>query len=315
MLRGYRDYLTPAGRWVKKNWRYPLVLAGCLFGSALAWIIFSPAPPNLPAYNYSNAAHADHYPGGPSCKPAALAALSGVQAATERIRCADAAEEYRLKASDLAQQTRAADAAQASVALGFVAIQITLLGLIIGFLTMVAALFAARYAKKAADSARDSHNLQEKALQIQTRPFLVIKDFTVEELPRDFEFNRFEITCHVENMGVLPAVNVRFEYGWWLGELRHALENVRIDRKPTIISHCPRGITRRAVMQIDLTDDELKQLWRNEAYLALLVRFTFDHRYKEGKVIEEGRHCTGDTFYEGEFALSPPKDVAGQALA
>lgn len=125
--------------------------------SALLFVGLNPREPNLPAYHYGERASADYQTGGASCDPRALATIRDNGKATiERKRCAEAAEEHRLKSEDLVQQARAADAAQAQTWLNFYLARMALWGTIGGFLTLIAASLAAFYARDAAKASRGS---------------------------------------------------------------------------------------------------------------------------------------------------------------
>jgi hypothetical protein len=125
--------------------------------SALLFAGLNPREPDLPAYQYGERASADYQSGGASCEPRALAAIrDNGKAAVERKRCAEAAEEHRLKREDLVQQARAADAAQAQTWLNFYLARMALWGTIGGFLTLIAASLAAFYARDAAKASRGS---------------------------------------------------------------------------------------------------------------------------------------------------------------
>jgi hypothetical protein len=117
---------------------------------ARIWFVNNPQRPNLPAYQYGQPAQSDYYPGGSGCKPDALARLTGQKALSERDRCAEYAEDHRHDSDDLVQQTRAANAATSSAIYAYDQTRMMLLEVIGGVITLIAAAFAAIYARKAA---------------------------------------------------------------------------------------------------------------------------------------------------------------------
>lgn len=143
-------------------------LAAC---SVALWVLLEPRGPNLARYEESGKKQADYHPGDSDCHPSRLARLRlpTREAEDQRERCAEAAEEYRLKTNDLVQQTRSADAAEAVVALTYDQSQIALASLILGVLTLVAASAAALYASQAASETKRSADAAERAVEAAAR--------------------------------------------------------------------------------------------------------------------------------------------------
>lgn len=135
----------------RSNWNFIASVVGCLIVACALWALLRPSEPRLPGYQQTEQQDSTYRPGGSRCEPLALARLSGTEALKERESCKEAAEEHRLKGNDLIQQTRAADAAAEGVALNYQQTVLLLAGTIIGFFTLVAAIFAALFAKAAAD--------------------------------------------------------------------------------------------------------------------------------------------------------------------
>jgi hypothetical protein len=146
MLRGYRRVL------------FALVGFVALVGIAIPLVI---PPPFLPRYEQKQGPGPSYRPGGSECDPARLKGLSGGNAANEREDCEEAAEEHRLKQNDLVQQARSANAAEAITRLAYQQTLLLFLGTVVGFLTMGAAVYAAWFAKRAAEAAEKdlSHGL------------------------------------------------------------------------------------------------------------------------------------------------------------
>lgn len=130
--------------------------------SLLLFASLEPRQPHFPAYEYGKPTSADYQAGGRGCEPSVLASIrDNGQAARERKRCAEAAEEHRLKREDLVQQTRAADAAQAQATLNFDLARMALWGTIGGFLTLIAAGVAAYFAREASRASWDMLRLEK----------------------------------------------------------------------------------------------------------------------------------------------------------
>jgi len=136
----------------RSYWRYILAAFGVLVAIGLLGYLMLGAP-RLPEYQKSEGQSATYRAGGPECDPARLRTLPDGDAPDERKRCEEAAEEHRLKSDDLVQQTRAADAAGVIVGLTYRQTVLLFVGLLLGLLTLGAALYAAWYAKRAAEAA------------------------------------------------------------------------------------------------------------------------------------------------------------------
>lgn len=144
------------------NWGFFAAILGCLAAAIALWTFLRPVEPRLPSYQISEAVKPDYRAGGSQCEPSVIAKLSGVEAARKIDSCEDAAEQHRLQSNDLTQQTRAADAAREGVFLNYNQAVLTVAGLIVGGFTLMAAGFAAWYAKRAADETRRSAEFYRK---------------------------------------------------------------------------------------------------------------------------------------------------------
>jgi len=169
-----------------------LALAGVI--AALLWADLRPREPDLPAYQHSEGASADYQAGGAGCEPSALAAIrNNGEATRERKRCAEAAEEHRLKSDNLIQQTRAADAAQAQAITAYDNAKMGLWGTVGGFLTLIAAALAAYYAREAAGAARDALNYEQGRSAAELRPWVEIAvdvtKFHADEISVDIRYD------------------------------------------------------------------------------------------------------------------------------
>ena len=197
-----------------------LVVSGII--AAALWVGLQPRQPDLPTYQYGERKSADYQAGGTSCDPRALASIrdSG-KAATERKRCADAAEEHRLKSEDLVQQARAADAAQAQAWTNYDLARMALWGTIGGFLTLIAASLAAYFAREAAKATRDTVNVFTEV----ERANIVVTLGTFEEWGGFYDpatgttgtnptEERLSFSVSAHNVGRSTAIIMRAAAGW-----------------------------------------------------------------------------------------------------
>lgn len=128
----------------------------------------------LPARHYQPARQAlelqekGYVPGGINCHVMRRGPTIERMADNQTQGCREAIEEHRLKQNDLAQQTRSADAAEAMVELADNQSRTLAVGTVLGFLTLVAASLAAKFARDAALEARNG----VKDARAQTRAYL-----------------------------------------------------------------------------------------------------------------------------------------------
>ena len=208
---------------LRGNWRIFLAAIGFLvavlgLGSAIAWVLW-PGSSDLPTYGWQETAYSDYEPGGTSCQPAEINRLRpNAKRASQREACENAAEQYRIQTNDLKQQTRAADAAVASVLIAEWQSKATVFGLIVGFYTLAAASAAAIFAKQAADETRRSAEAAESAVaearrigEAQVRCYASVGTVVLE-----FERSgALLLQLVVNNAGQSPAKEVR--WGWRIG--------------------------------------------------------------------------------------------------
>jgi hypothetical protein len=89
--------------------------------------------------------------------------------------CKKEAEEYRQNTSDLIQQTRAANAAEAQADIASQQLWTGWLQTVAGLLTLAAAFGAAKFARDAAQYTKDGATAAENLLDLERRPFLSIE--------------------------------------------------------------------------------------------------------------------------------------------
>lgn len=280
--------------------RFIITFAVCVFVSAAIWWCYSPRPPILPLYADAQAQAVDYQAGGSNCRPHVLARLTGDKAASEANRCKEADEEHRLKINDLIQQTRAADAAQAAAMVGFDATKIALAGLIGGMLTLVAAGFAAYYARRTYLQARDS-------FEMSVRPYVYIEDIEVKEV---VEREIYRVEFKIRNCGDTPAIGVKLLMSseFLDSNVHDSAPNFEKDSEVMLESIPPRE-KRSGVMGVIFTPEQFEQLMSHKLTVWLYVKLTFDSRFRKDKVVNERRFATGEDFLNAQFYISvAPKD-------
>ncbi len=158
-----------AGSMLRRNRGIIVAIIGLLTGVAslgilVAWVMW-PGTARLPTYEWDKTAYSEYQAGGASCKPAAIAALTtDGERSRKRETCEDAKEQHRISTNDLKQQTRAADAAAAAVTVAEWQAKATVLGLVIGLYTLLAAAAAAIFARQAAGETRRGAEAAEQSL-------------------------------------------------------------------------------------------------------------------------------------------------------
>jgi hypothetical protein len=117
--------------------------------------------------------------------------------------------------SDLCAQWEAVDAARSSAEAAWV---LGIIGIMIGGLTLLAAMSAARWAKQAAINAGNSATIASDALIADTRAWLAIKSVSVWSIgtpgAEDNETLSTQVTVWVHNYGRGPSLDCEVEVGW-----------------------------------------------------------------------------------------------------
>lgn len=222
---GYRRVVAAAlGYLSKASTLTVTIVAAIAAGSIFLGVSLKPGQPNLTRYRGFEKQQPGYQPGGTGCDPSRLERLPipSREAADERDRCFEAGEDYRLKANDLIQQTRSADAAEVIVGLTYQQALIAVAGLIMGFLTMVAAIAAAYYARRAAmetqrgadaadAAARAATRANERSQELfiaDQRPWVHVDIIVDRPIIWNPEGCDFIPTFVLENVGKTPALNV-----------------------------------------------------------------------------------------------------------
>lgn len=187
------------------------IIIGYLTIAVVSWVLLRPPPFELTGRQDQKAQRSAYSPGSPRCYPSRISSLPAGEASDERYRCEQAAEEYRLKSDDLVQQTRAADAAYAIVDLTYRQTLISLAAALVGLLTLGAAVYAAWYARRAAEetgrgaeAAEGSLTLSRNVSKAELRPWIA-----TECAVKRFQADDKQISCEYEivfsNLGKTEA--------------------------------------------------------------------------------------------------------------
>lgn len=273
---------------VRDNWGVLLAAGVAFLGVTLCLVLAQPSPPRLPHYQYEPARDDRFIPGGAACRQAVLAKLNPAETLIERERCNALAETQRLQTNDLIQQTRAADAAQAQTELAYQGIWMAFLQTLGGFLTLIAAIGAAAYARQAAketkrgaDAAHEDLRHSKEIAQIQLRAFLDVEKITITPNPaydRDGK-KAFTIRAVIKNFGQSLAEN--FEHRWIYSIVipnltEDRLEHVAFDPYNSVISLD--YIAEK--MTILLTSEELDAVTDRKSCVRVLGEFRYSDVFK-----------------------------------
>jgi hypothetical protein len=260
--------------------------------AALGFVCLRPL--HLPQYQIEKAPEHGYRPGGANCEPAQLDRLTGGNAANERARCAEAAEDHRLKQNDLVEETRSADANVALSVLTYRQTVILLLGSILGLLTLGAAIYAAWYAKRAAEAAEE--NLEHA--RHTARPY-ISSQFDKFRFDESSATARFE--TKFKNTGNTPANQL-------LGNVVAIFKYKNGGRVPLFRSPWNNGTTAPGSefgfdQELTLAPDELRALKEGKGSIMIEIdarylnacgeEWVFEHRYSaDDRCIKSGNLWT-----------------------
>ncbi len=285
---------------LRSDWLKVFAISGLAILTPIFWFDFSPRPPDLPTYKASQGPERDYRAGGSRCSPEALARLGGAEALAEKDRCAEAAEEHRLKSDDLVQQTRAADAARAGAILGYDVAMMTLVGVLLGLFTVIAAGLAAYYARRAYLEAEKSLKHQERATRLQLQPFLYWKSTSCEAEQLADGKCFVEIRIDVQNAGQTPALNVRWNAQMCIRDAGD--RTVRpILGEPDGSLIIPPQSSRQSVFGIVIPQSYWDDVLNYKKDICVASHIIFDSRWAKGKTLIEYRCSRGNAIAQGMF--------------
>jgi hypothetical protein len=201
---------------LKSNWDILFAALIAIGGIVLAFSFANPVSPGLPQRDFEPARSIAYKPGGTACAPKNLA-IAPKESATDAIdRCAKELEEYRLQTDDLIQQMRAADGAHAQAWIAYQGNKLSFLEVLGGFITLIAAIAAAVYArqagretKRAADAAHEDLLHAKEVTKIQLRAYLDLEEAEVQKSNRipNVHHRTFNISVKYKNFGQTPALH------------------------------------------------------------------------------------------------------------
>lgn len=235
MSRSYRGAISAA---------VGLVAAGLI--SIGSWQLLEPREPDIPAYKGLQAQNTHYRPGGSRCNPARLEAVKG-EASDERDRCEEAEEQHRLQSDDLVQQTRAANAAEATSRLTYGQSRVMAFQTIAGLFTLFAAIFAAWYARRAAQEGSRGSDAAEDALAharttsvMELRPYLHVEQMGFVE--QSNVLDEPNLILKIKNYGQTPANNFSISAGSGRRGKTSASPNIRLRECPVSDEIPPGGV-------------------------------------------------------------------------
>lgn len=183
----------------------------------------------------NNAQNTSYYPGGSGCKPDIINSLPVGERAEKASDCEEAREQHRLNTNDLVQQTRAANAAEWMATVSTKQTWILIVGLVFSFIALLAAAFAAVFAKEAADIAR-------RAMVADQRPWV---PFPKVKLASGLSYDSegaaiFTLAVSARNIGKTPATHATISLHAIANEMRNG--ESATDTVDRIVSDARRAI-------------------------------------------------------------------------
>lgn len=245
---------------------------------------------------------AGHRPGAARCHPDRLGWLAGARAAHELAACREAAEEYRLRRAGLTQQIRASDAAEAMVTLGYYQFLAMLAGFVVGLVTLVAAGFAAWYAKRAAEAAETALRHSERVSYAELRAYLFIGSTKVLRDPA----GQHEIEITLQNSGQTPARRVTIWVRWDLAPYPFGISFPEdFTEFPMTYQAIGPGMTRTIGQETALSPGQVAEIRAGRLALIFSVRFEYE-TYSDERIVEPcvHLHATGPKFAEEALVLT-----------
>lgn len=204
------------------------ITIAALIGVVVIGSAFYPKATSLPIRKFEDARHGAVSQAPLDCQSSAIAKMKSDAAAEQFIECAKQAEQHRLDTNDLIQQTRAADAAAAQVDLSVQAIWLSFIQTLAVFMTLVAAIAAALYARRAAAAAKNTYELDKTVSAHVDRPWLCLNVTVCSDLKLvDQKTTTFKVDVHVENIGARPAHDVTTWVEMYRGTKIDTLDEVK----------------------------------------------------------------------------------------
>jgi hypothetical protein len=229
------------------HWSVIAALVGIAAIIAAARVTLEPGQPDIAVGENLQHENTKYRPGGPQCDPQWLAQIAGIEANGIRQACAEAAEEHRLKANDLIQQTRSANAANEQA-------RIARVGAFFGILTFIAAVVAASFAGFAAfetriaaraalgaeAATRDANDISRQAYLADNRPWLSMDtDISILRISDDEADAAGTVT--IRNHGSTPAILADLDCHLLIGQPLYEELGEHVEMLATLIRLRPGG--------------------------------------------------------------------------
>jgi hypothetical protein len=282
------------------SWRF---VVGTLISLALGVAMFAflaPEQPFLLHGQAQNAGYSNYYPGGASCDPARLRSSKQRQTDIERDRCKDAAEEHRLKSEDLVQQTRSAEANEAITELTYKQSLLMAGGTAIGFLTLVAAMFAVLYARDAARAAEGQLKHLARVNEAELRPYLFVDRVALEASRGD---GAYRIVVFLKNYGKIPARSNTAQVHAYPSENLHRLSGYYRVTNSVDAGVCAPGHERKVFDHIHLLPSRLEAIRHGPEHLIVRIRYRYHSERGDGWNEAFDYFTYGDHFDKSAFFI------------
>ncbi|WP_156347593.1 MULTISPECIES: hypothetical protein [unclassified Sphingomonas] len=201
----------------------------------ILWL--APTTPILENRRFEDARTASELKQDISCQAKIIQKMPTEAARRKAVECSKEKEEQRLSTNDLIQQTRAADAAVAQTSLAAQGLWLSFVQALAAFITLVAAVAAALYARRASTSASDALDFEKARSSHVDRPWLSLAVSIVGNLSKnDKDETCFKIDVHIENIGSMPAHMVTTWVEPYLGTDLKTLEETKAKVATKLIS-------------------------------------------------------------------------------
>lgn len=263
--------------------------------AGVLWWALRPSNPSLPTYQQTEKYDTAYRPGGSKCDPTQLRGLSGAEAISETNRCRESAEQHRLQSSDLIQQTRAADAATSGALLSYNQTLIALAGTIVGFFTLIAAVLAALYAKKAAEAAERGISHSRDTSRQELRAYLACQEEKVSR--SEVGKKPFTFSMKVRNVGSTPAhhCDMRIAYVF-VYDNGGRCELPNLPYAPITLAA---GATSDVAHDIILDVDEARAFGQKKGHIGIFVEAEFVDDFGEHWVFRQKLIIVADGMKDG----------------
>ena len=176
-----------------------------LIGAIALALLLQPQQPNFAGDRGYQEQPAGYRAGGSSCEPAKVRSLPIRLRQSKADSCAEAEEQHREATNNLIEARRAAIATEAGAIYTAIQARIEAFGAGLGFLTLIAAIAAAAFARKAAVHTGESVEEARRIGEAQTRAYLSVGKCKVL-----YANGKPRVRPTIANSGQSPAMNVNW---------------------------------------------------------------------------------------------------------